>query len=667
MAQDTLKRDILLQNVIISSTRTNSKLSDIPSQVDIIEKADVKNYPTTNFDNILQSIANVYVNRSWGIFSKNASVTMRGMDGANRVLVLYNGIPLNKAAGGGINWHIISPQNVEKIEIVKGSNSALYGNNAMSGIINIVTKMPEKKLEGFANVSAGTYQTYGGKIYLAGNHIKNNKGLFWYLNGFYRKGDGYIIAPDSIRTDYDAKLRLHEFSTDFKVGYQLNERTRLTLNYNFYSDDRGDGIKIFEKNGGFIKSNSNVVLGDLTSQLKFADIQIKLFYHYDYFWQHSEKLNQTGTTYKLYDVYQSSDDYGLWLNATKKITDYYKFTLGFDFKNGTINAKDIYRTSTDLVNRKGEIIFSAIFLQNELKIAQKLNIVAGLRLDYATFDNGSIEVQNPTSSTGFSKSYFENYDNTHWLNYSPKIAFKYFFTPKVNSYFSVSKGFMPATLDDMVSSRKISKGFKIANPYLKPEKNMNYEIGINYFPSSSLGFESSFYFSQGKDFQYFVQTNELIDGNIIVFKRENIGDVTIFGTEWTAKILITPTLLLKANYTYNQSKIIHFNLPSENGTDLTNKYLAEIPSHKAFFGLFWNSKLVSANVVCNFIGQQWGEEENITTLKPYTLFDLLLYREFANHFSLSANIQNIFDIQYIDKKGGMAPGRYITIEFQVNF
>jgi len=166
---------IEMEKVMITATRTERKIEDLPGQNEIIEKEEIEEFPTTNSDDILQSIANINVNRSWGIFSKNASVTMRGLDAAQGVLILYNGVPLNKTAGGSINWHMISPDRIERIEVIKGPSSALYGNNAMGGVINIITKKSEQKLAGDVRTFGGSYSTLGGKFNLEGNEdIKDN-------------------------------------------------------------------------------------------------------------------------------------------------------------------------------------------------------------------------------------------------------------------------------------------------------------------------------------------------------------------------------------------------------------------------------------------------------------------------------------------------------------
>jgi len=666
-AQDSLKT-VFLKNVVISSSRNNSNIENIAASIDVVNNNDIQNLPSTNFDNILQSVSNVYVNRSWGIFSKNSSVTMRGMDGTNRVLVLYNGIPLNKTSGGGINWYIIAPETVEKVEVIKGSNSALYGNNAMSGIINIVTKIPEEKFAGTISILVASYNTIGGRINLSGNKIKDKKGWFWYANGFYRKGDGYINVPEALRDSTDCKLRMNEVSSDVKIGYQFNENTRLSVNYNFYHDKRNDGIKIFETDGSLLTDYSNVGMADFTTILKGnIQFQAKTFYHYDYFWQHTERLNETGDIYKLYDTDQSSNDYGLWMNASKNITKNYKLTLGIDLKQGNMKAEDIYRTSTDHAIRQGKIGFAAIFAQNELQITKKYLLVAALRYDYAKFFNGSFSIENPTYNTGFTSNFTDNYATNNWFNISPKLSLKYFVHPKLDVYASFSQGFMPGTLDDMCSSKKITKGFKLANPNLKPEYVTSYEIGSNYKPNNKLLLESSVYYSFGKDFQYFVATGEIIDLDKIVLKRENIGKVNIYGFETSTVFQFTKNLLLKANYTFNHSEIVEFNAVNETGINLKGKYIAEIPPHQVFVGAFFKTKWINASVICNYISQQWADEQNIAIIDPYTTIDIRFSRQFFKHIICSIDIQNILNNEYIDKKGGLSPGRFIELDLGMKF
>lgn len=96
--------------VIITATRTSKAINTIPVRAESINAKDYQLRANSNIDDLLGSTAGVVVNRSWGIFSKNTSVTMRGLEGAARTLILLNGVPMNKLAGGPVNWHLINPE-----------------------------------------------------------------------------------------------------------------------------------------------------------------------------------------------------------------------------------------------------------------------------------------------------------------------------------------------------------------------------------------------------------------------------------------------------------------------------------------------------------------------------------------------------------------------------
>lgn len=655
-----------MEKVIITATLTERKIEDLPGQNEVIEKEEVEEYPSSNTDNILQSIANVNVNRSWGIFSKNASVTMRGLDAAQGVLILYNGVPLNKTAGGSINWHMISPDRIERIEVIKGPSSALYGNNAMGGVINIITKKTNKKISGDVRAFGGSYSTLGGKFDLEGNQEINGKSLYWAINGFYRQGDGYIIEPKDSRDSTDTEVYLNEHRIGAMVGYEFNDKNKLEIEYSYYDDKRGDGRQVYFDDGGYVSYNTQFVRAKYNGELGEFKIEADAYLQNEDFYQFSENINSDGN-YKMSKKNQISRDYGLWMNATRNFNDKNWLTFGIDIKQGFMDASDIYLTSTDTLMRDGHVQSYAAFLQDEHRLFNdKLKIIAGLRFDYARFYDGSIHVGEPTANTGFEESYDEAYGSSDWISLSPKLAVQYEISPAIKSYASASSGFMPPKLDDMISSRKISKGFKQANPELQPQTLYNYEVGFNTKPFKKAQAKAAAYYSVGKDFQYFVATGDIVDGKTELM-RENIAEIEIMGAEFFFQYNFTRDLTFKANYAYNTSTIKKFDVEDYTGDDITGKQLVEIPWHQAFAGLFWKNKIVNATLVANYIGEEYADDQNILIIDDYLTVDVRLSRMINKNLFFALDIQNIFDKVYIDKKQRLSPGRFILVELAYQF
>ncbi len=655
-----------MEKVIITATLTERKIEDLPGQNEVIEKDEIEEFPSSNTDNILQSIANINVNRSWGIFSKNASVTMRGLDAAQGVLILYNGVPLNKTAGGSINWHMISPDRIERIEVIKGPSSALYGNNAMGGVINIITKKTDKPFSGDVRAFGGSYATLGGKFNLEGNKNIGNGKLYWGLTGFYRQGDGYIIEPKEIRDSTDVEVYLKENRVGATLGYEFNDQHKIEVEYSYYDDKRGDGRQVYFDDGGHVKYTTHFVRAKYNGSFGGFKIEADGYLQDENYYQFSENINADGF-YKLSYKDQVSRDYGVWASATRKFESGNWFTFGLDIKQGFMDASDIFLTSTDTLMRQGKVQSYAAFLQDEQRFFNdKLKIIGGLRFDYTRFYDGSIYVGDPTANTGFEESFTESYGASDWTALSPKLAIQYEISPKIKSYVSASTGFMPPKLDDMISSRKISKGFKQANPDLQPQTLTNYEIGFNTKPFKNFQFKTAAYYSLGKDFQYFVATGNFVDGQTELM-RENIAAIEIMGTEFFIQYDFTKDITFKANYSYNISTIKDFDIADYSGDDLTGKHLVEIPWHQAFAGLFWKNKFMNATLVANYVGEEFAEEQNVLIIDDYLTADIRLSRTIMNNFFFALDIQNIFDKVYIDKKQRLSPGRFILVELAYKF
>lgn len=657
---------VKMEKIIITATRTKRKIDDLPGQNEVIEKEEIEAFPASSTDNLLQSIANINVNRSWGIFSKNASVTMRGLDAAQGVLILYNGVPLNKTAGGAINWHMISLDRIERIELIKGPSSALYGNNAMGGVINIITKKSDKLISGNIRAFGGSYATLGGKFNIEGNqNIKEGK-FYYSLNGFYRRGDGYIIEPKTVRDSTDVEVYLKENRIGATMGYEFNDKNKIEIEYSYYDDKRGDGRQVYFDDGGYVKYTTHFVRTKYKAWLGKIKIEVNGYLQNEHYYQFRESINRDGN-YKLSEKNQISNDYGLWMNATRKLGKKNWFTFGIDIKQGYMDASDIYLTSTDTLLREGKIQSYAIFLQDEHRLLNdKLKIITGLRFDYAKFYDGAIHVGEPTINTGFEESITESYGSSNWTALSPKLAIQYEIVPAIKTYISASTGFMPPKLDDMISSRKISKGFKQANPYLQPQSLTNYELGFNTKPFKNTVFKAAAYYSLGKDFQYFVATGNYVDGQTELI-RENIAAIEIIGAEFSFQYDFIKNLTFKANYSYNSSTIKDFDLTNNTSDDLTGKQLVEVPWHQVFAGLFWKNKFINTTLIANYVGEEYADDQNILIIDDYMTLDLKLSHLISKNFFIALDIQNIFDKVYIDKKQRLSPGRFILAEITYKF
>lgn len=669
-----------LPEVFITATRTSAYLKNLPGSNRVITASMIKELPANNIDEILLSQAGVSGDRDKGIFSKNSSVTMRGLNGSYRVLVLVDGVPINKSDGGQINWTRISPALVDRIEISEGPGSAIYGGNAMGGVINIISREPVRKLEGSVRGMFGTYNTFGSIVKLQGTEVSNGKGLYWALNGFYRQGDGYISEPEATRDSTNVPVGIKEYTAGGKIGYHFNSRNSLELEYTWYDDKRADGTRIYDPDGGYFTYNTNFIRSRYRWGNPNYEVEFNAFYQAENYFNQKESLKREKTPpypitrYVLYNTLSDKIDRGIWCTASRTDIKNHYLTAGFDFKRGSVDGSDYYFTSTDTVTNKGMLDFYALFAQDQVSLLNgKFNIIAGIRVDAAKFHSGEFLIGAPTAETEILIPYLGTYRDTTWFAVSPKLAVQYSISKTIRFYVSAGRGFRPPILDDMCRNGNITKGIKLANPELQPETIDNYEIGGEITSLlKNLTIHPAFYFSSGHDFQYFVGTGDSnYSGNTPkpVLKRENIGEVHIWGAEINLNYNLPKGLSFRFSYAWNQSRITSFDLSKYTGKDLTGKRLMEVSPNQLYTNLAWRNKWFTSSLVFHYVDSRFMDDENITSVPSHHTFDFKITANswIFKKLSVSLTIQNLTNTVYLDNKNQSGLGRYFLGELNYEF
>ncbi len=658
---------------------------EAPIRMNLIDIRSIQETPGQNITNVLDLVSGVNLNTTQGIFANNSVVTLRGLSGNDqaRTLVLVDDIPVNKTDEGSVNWNLINRDNVERIDVIKGPGPAQYGTNAMGGIINIVTRRPSKTLSGFASLEYGTFNTFGFRYTLAGK-IKpsvKDKGIYYNLNGFYRRSDGYNpeIQEYLEKADtFTVNTFLREASIGTKLGYAFNPFSAVELDVNFFNDKRGRGMQIYEISGAYEKHDTYQVTGRYHGKKNGWKWNMNIYTLQEYFQRLNEYMREA--EYNLYLVKSHRSDFGMMANVSLQQGAHHQLMAGIDYRQGGVDGQDIYYTSTDLISNAGKMDLIGIFIQDEIDLLKKkLQLNVGIRGNYASFHNGSFLVEYPS----YSINYLVNYQDTliprhSWTDFDPKLSLQYRFTTETRIYLSFAKGFRAPNLDDLCRTGKISTGFKISNPSLKPENIWNLETGGDILLLKNIRISPSFYYSIGNNFMYYISTGDSVNMGYKlspVYQKRNISKVKIYGAEVDLDYSINKALSFFANYSFSKSQISRFEIKdSIADNDLTGKYLTDVPMHKATAGITWKNRLVSLNCLWKYTGSRWINDLNERDFylgeakyPDYSTMDLRAWHTFFNHFTLALNITNIFDISFIDDHLQKSPGRMIMVELTGKF
>ncbi|MBW6460354.1 MAG: TonB-dependent receptor [Bacteroidales bacterium] len=668
---------LVLNTVVITATRNNRNIYEVPQRVDVMDKQKMESVPALSADDYLLSLAGISVSRPASIFG-SAYVSMRGMGNEDgRTLVMVDGVPVNKSDGGGVNWNAINTENIGQVEVLKGPGSSIHGGNAMGGAINLISQVPEDKIEGHVAQSYGTFNTFNTQAGISGKLHKFN----WDLNGMYRTSDGYVTTPVDDIDEYTVPSFLDEYQVGARAGYSLNENHTVEFGAAYYSGKRGTGASFigygFENeelaapDGAFNRYSG--LNGKLTYRGKLkneSDIKVTLYAQRENYENIRESVRSNTIT--RYDVLSVRDDIGLLSGYNFNWGKFQKLSAGVDIRYGAVDGADTYVTSTEEVLNLGKMNQIGIYLQDEIQIGKTpLNLLAGIRFDYANFYDGQFLVENPTNETAFLQEFAGDLPDAEFSAFSPRISIQYHKPGQFRLFTGYSRGFRAPVLDDMCRTGRISGGMKIANPNLKPEYLDNIELGGDVFIWNRITVSPTLFYSIGSDYHAYIATGDsIILNNRLrpVMIKDNISRVRVAGAEIKLDFNIIRGLNWAITYSYINTEILEFvNYDPENEDVLTGNELVYQPKDIFHTSVYWKNKIVNAAVHFNYKGGQWTNAVNTESIDSFYFMDLKLWREIYKGLHGMIMVHNVFDDEYVDSRNMVSPGRMITAQVSYKF
>jgi outer membrane receptor protein involved in Fe transport len=498
-SQSNTKDSLNLNEVVVTGSKTEVSRKIVPLSVSQISQKEIEN---TGQINILPAL-NTYVpgifvternNFGFGVSTGGAgSISVRGVSGSPNtdVLILIDGHPQYQGIFGHPLADAYVASDVEKVEIIRGPASLLYGSNAMAGAINIITKKQHQDgLNASVGASYGSYNTQ--KYYGTVGYKKDKFSVFASLN--HDQTDGTRAHTDfNITNGY------------VKAGYEFNKHLSLTGDFSIAKFKGNDNGLVDSIPGPTVAPNTlpatpkpfgiDITRGKASLSLENKTVELEgAFKIYHNFGEHF-----------LTDGFHSTDrNSGLMLYQTFHFCEGNRTTFGTDFKQYGGMANQGFRHDSLLTVNE-----FAVYIYSQQTLFNKLTLSAGAR-----FENNSIFGTEVTPMAG--------------LTYNPTV--------NATLKASVSKGYRSPTIMEMY--------LFVPNPLLKPEQMMNYEVSwLQSLLDNKLNLELTAYKVVGDNM---IQVN----GFPPALQRQNTGSFSNQGIEFSAKYAVAKHLLLHANYSY---------------------------------------------------------------------------------------------------------------------
>jgi len=601
-----------LTDVVITATRTPSNTLELANSISTIDSSEISNKNSFNTFDILKNEYGLSFSQQ-GTKASVSNVYIRGAN-SSHTLVLIDGVEVNLPSDPSnfYNFFSLPTESINRIEVLRGPQSTLYGSNALAGVINIITAQGTGKPVSNISIEGGSYNTFKGTISSLGKLDKFN-----YSVALSRiKSDGYSAASEKYNTnminpyekdgyqlDNINSILGYEFSDNFKTDFVIRyNKSSSDLDQSFGSPEFWDDpTYIFDQKEFFIRGQGKLNLLDNKWNQKFGLIYFSNVREYSF-------DTSAASAYSSWSNYDGKKYKADWQNDFQ----FFKNNLisaGVEFEIEEM-ASEYYLISSfnppdyASIIPKVDVNTFGVFIQDQFKVGECFFGTVGIRMD-----------QNSQFGNAFTYS----------------IAPAYIFWQTGTKFkATLGTGFKAPSLFYLYDPL-------YGNPDLDPEKSLGLDAGVEqFFWSEGFSFGATYFFNK---------FDSMFGFDPITFKTVNINKAETNGVEIFTKAVIAQGFDVKANYTYTNAKD-----KSENTPDYDKK-LVRRPEHKA--GLFLSysfTESTNANLEFIYVGER--EEPDFVNypsriiMSDYFLINLAAHYDLFSFLRLQGRVENLLDKQY---------------------
>ncbi len=573
-----LEEDLLnLEQVVITGTRTQHYVKNVPIRTEVVTAQALKNKNAKNIFEALEGVPGIRVENQCQ-FCNFSMVRMQGL-GAEHTQVLINGQPIYSGLASVYGLEQIGTADVDRLEIVKGAGSALYGSSAVAGAINIVTKEPSGNPKFSTDIQAGNYGTR--IINLNGSLRNNNYGLNLYAQRIEHgiidetgEGErrGEVHKKDDVSDRVESKLNnlgfglfvYNPFTQNDKLIFRgkaiYENRAGGTLTDNLFRNPFSEGTENIETNryeGEVIYTLPIGTCSELNFLTAYANHKRQATndsFLNDYKETHDNKnpdiellrpyIAKENTITPSITFASRLGNHNLLIGAQSYFS-HLRETSPYVIVDEESDFHGVAYTSTGKKHAKE---FGA-FIQDEWEVTPQLTIVPGVRLDYHS-SGESYQSSKKVFDSAFPDTKFDE------TSFNPRLAIKYALSKNITMRANFGTGFRApyGFSEDLHLCSGSPRVWKSSE--LKGEKSMSYNLSVDYY-GNSFQMSANLFRTDLKNKINFIPADEKVRALGYTYQWKNVDDAFVQGIEFSVLANVIRYLNIGVDLTFNQGKYRH--------------------------------------------------------------------------------------------------------------
>lgn len=493
-----------LYEVTVTASRIEQTLMDVPMSVSVVDEQAIKNTPTASLAELLRDVPGVQIQDTQGA----KRISIRG-ESAHRILVIVDGQKISEQKSMSGVPLLVDPSQIERIEVIKGPASVLYGSEAIGGVVNIVTKKGgDRPIQLDVN---SRYSSAANEFYNSATIAGSSGGFEYRLSGALTNADDIRVGGGGRNENSDYKQNSFNLYTAFSgLNYKLG------ASYDKFEQDFGDLTPYYGSSYTMYQklpqwSREKVAL--FTEYTPKQSVLKRLRFDAGYqttLKDFQMKMLMGPMTMVDSRTENNLDDYNFGVQSDWMFGDTHNVVFGAEYLISKVDADATNYLTSTLTNEKAQQNTFALYLQDSITVNDDWALTLGGRYTYV--DNG--DYRSTDVSNGDKQDV--SYNNT-----VGSLAAVYTGFDNLSLRANFSQGFRSASLMDIY----LGSGSFIPNPDLKPEKSNNYEIGARYDKGGWM-LDTSIYLNDASNY---METQEIGDSE--VYQKVNRDKAKTIGWE----------------------------------------------------------------------------------------------------------------------------------------